>query len=353
MWSMVAGELIPPILTKGCHRDDPKSAPPSCDVRHISLWRIRAGPCCVTVSCVGVSRRGVRRCSVALVVVPFLAALAACGGSSDGGSSSATESSTGTEAPTGTAGGSSDDVTAAVQAEVDRVMRAPGGGARRGGRFRAARTFPGHLRDLGPDRGRRWRRRRTGRADRIGRTDHPAGHDLEHGAASAGIPRRLARAACADDRRGHVRRLHGRRPRGRGLGDGEQRHRRQRGWQAGRGDSGRGCHRHGRADVGGDVDDRHQHRSEVGRHHETDDQVGGHPVPRCERIVRGVGDDRRVGHEGIRRPDRHVGGQGRRTGRRRRRAGLVGVVLPDAVRQVRQRARWLHRPELRARRGSR
>ena len=28
--------------------------------------------------------------------------------------------------------------------------------------------------------------------------------------------------------------------------------------------------------------------------------------------------DRRVGHEGIRRPDRHVGGQGRRTGRRRR-----------------------------------
>ncbi len=59
-----------------------------------------------------------------------------------------------------------------------------------------------------------------------------------------------------------------------------------------------GVARHGRADVGGVVDDRHQHRSEVGRHHETDHQIGGHPVPRCERIVRRVGDHRRVGHEG-------------------------------------------------------
>jgi hypothetical protein len=67
----------------------------------------------------------VRRCSVALVVVPFLAALAACGGSSDGGSSSATDASDGTEAPTGTTGGSGDDATAAVQAEVDRVMALP------------------------------------------------------------------------------------------------------------------------------------------------------------------------------------------------------------------------------------
>lgn len=57
------------------------------------------------------------------MVVPLLAALAACGGSSE------SSSAVGTEASTGTGGGSSDDintdVNAAVQAEVERVSALP------------------------------------------------------------------------------------------------------------------------------------------------------------------------------------------------------------------------------------